>query len=211
MHVFSRSVQLSPGDLRKQMDWAIRITEKANQISEMPIRLWSVVMSPEVGGLGWGLSVPTLATLEALDDKLAADNGYLDLVAEGAPYLTEAGVTDTLVELLYADPTINVEHTRYIQAAVAVAAPGQIVAAAEIGIKIARKGTAVTGCPGTFGRQVFGAMGTFQWASYFESIDQYEHVMGQLNADTEFQELTETETDGLFQGLATLTLVRKVV
>jgi hypothetical protein len=210
MHVFSRTITLAPGDVRKQMEWAVRITEKVNQISEIPIRLWSVVMSGDAGQLGWGLSVPTLAGLEALDDKLTADSGYLDLVTEGAQYV-RFGPTDMLVRLLYADPTINVDRTQYIQTATAVASPGELAAAVEVGVEIAQKASAVSGCPGTFGVHSLGTMGTVQWSTYFESIEQYEHGVEAVNADEAFQQLTSRRTEGLFIGTASLTLVRKVI
>jgi hypothetical protein len=210
MHLFSRSVALAPGDLRKQMEWAVRITEKANQISEIPIRLWSVVMSGDAGRLGWGLSVPTLASLETLDDKLMADSSYLDLVAEGAQYL-KSGPTDMLVQLLYADPTINVDHTQYIQTATVVASPGELAAATEVGIEIALRAGAVSGCPGTFGVHSLGTIGTVQWSSYFESIEQYEQAVAAVNADAAFQQLANRRTEGLFIGTASLTLVRKII
>ena len=210
MHVFSRTITLAPGDVRKQMEWAVRITEKVNQISENPIRLWSVVMSGDAGQLGWGLSVPTLSSLETLDDKLMADSGYLDLVTEGAQYF-KSGPTDMLVQVLHADPTINVDHTRYIQSATAVASPGELAAAVEVGIEIAQKGSAVTGCPGTFGVHTLGTMGTVQWSTYFESIEQYEQGVQAINADAGFQQLANRRTEGLFIGTASLTLVRKII
>lgn len=210
MHVFSRTITMAPGDVRKQMEWAVRITEKVNQISEIPIRLWSVVMSGDAGQLGWGLSVPTLSSLETLDDKLMADSGYLDLVTEGATYI-KSGPTDMLVQLLHMDPAINVDHTQYIQTATAVASPGELAAAVEVGTEIAQRASAVSGCPGTFGVHALGTMGAVQWSTYFESIEQYERATEAVNADAAFQQLTNRRTEGLFIGTATLALVRKII
>ena len=164
MHVFSRSARLALGDYRKQLDWAFRCTEKVNQISETRFRLYSVVMSPGFGTLGWGASVTALSELEALDDKLAADNGYLDLIAEGAQHIQAGTVDDNLVEILHADANVNVDHTQYIESITAQALPGHTMQAVELGIKIAQRATAASGVPMTFGRQVTGQMGTFQWA-----------------------------------------------
>lgn len=210
MHVFSRSVRLAQGDPGKHLDWALRITEKVNQISDSRIRLFRVVMSGEVGTLGWGMSVPTLAALEGLDDKLMADGGYLDLVAEAAQHITAAGVSDSLVRLLYAEPSINPDRTQYIQTAIATVAPGETERAVEVGIEIAQRSSALSGCSSTFGVHELGVVGTVQWSTYCESIEQYEQGMEAVNADAGFRDLTQRQTAGLFQGEARTTLVRRI-
>ena len=49
MYLFSRSVRPGPGNPEKQMDWALRITENVNKISEAPVSLWISVCSPNAG------------------------------------------------------------------------------------------------------------------------------------------------------------------
>ena len=210
MHIFSRTIRLAPGDPRHQLDWAFRITEKVNQISEVPVRCWTPVMSPQVGTIAWGLGVERLAQLEALDDKLMADDGYLDLVTEGAKYVTQDGPSDSLVRLLHADTGLNPALTQYILATTATAAPGQETKAAQIGVEIAKRASSISGVPGTFGICETGPYGTFQWATYCESIEQFEAGNEAVQTDTSFAEFTSKEASSVFQGGASSALVRKL-
>src|SRR3974390_204008 len=101
MYIFSRSLRLAPGDPRQQMAWATAITEKVNQISEVPVLLWSTFASPQANMLAWSAAVQNLTVLEATSDKLAADDGYLSLVAEGAKHSSTGSLTDSVTELIH--------------------------------------------------------------------------------------------------------------
>src|SRR5436190_19102365 len=79
MYLFSRRARLSPGNTREAMAWATAITEKVNQISGLPVSLFTQVFSPGVGTLVWSTFVPDLATLEAATDKLNTDDGYISM------------------------------------------------------------------------------------------------------------------------------------
>jgi hypothetical protein len=211
MYLYSRSLRLVAGDFRQQMDWAVRVTEKVNQISQTPFRLWTVMMSPGVGTLGWGATFESLAELEATGDKMTADNGYLDLVAEAARFVDAATITDNVVEVIHTEGNIDTAHTQYILVATAIALPGKAAEAAELGTRIAQRGSAVTGCPAIFGHSLTGAMGTFQLSTFYETAEEYERASAQLSTDPEFYELSERQTAAVVQGRVTLTLVRKVI
>ena len=64
MYLFSRSVRPGPGNPEKQLDWAVRITEKVNQISETPVSLWTTVFSPNAGQFVWSSTFEDLVTIE---------------------------------------------------------------------------------------------------------------------------------------------------
>ena len=76
------------------MSWSARITEKVNQIAEQKFELWTPIMSPQINTLAWAAVVDDLAALTATDEKLMADSGYLDLVAEGNKFNAGSGVDD---------------------------------------------------------------------------------------------------------------------
>jgi hypothetical protein len=99
MYLFTRSARLAPGNIETSMDWAVRITEKVNQIVELDVGLWARVFSPGNGTLVWTSTVETLATLEASEDKLMADSGYLSLVDQGAKLTSSDAIDDHGVEL----------------------------------------------------------------------------------------------------------------
>lgn len=212
MYIFSRSLRLAPGDMRQQMPWAEAITEKVNQISEVPVLLWTTFASPAAETLAWSASVDTLGVLEATFDKLSADDGYLSLSAEGAKHASAAGITDQLVQIIHADTDVDLAHLRYVSAGSATAAAGQMARAAEVGVEIAKRVKAVTGCPSSFGALRTGPTGCFQWATYFDSIEQLEVAMNRLDGDPGFAELVDGDASRVFApGVGEQTIVRRVI
>jgi hypothetical protein len=63
MYISTRSARLAPGNLRDSMAWALSVTEKVNQISEVQVHLWTTVNSPGVGTLSWAATVEDLEVL----------------------------------------------------------------------------------------------------------------------------------------------------
>src|SRR5258707_15394309 len=79
MYLFSRRSRLAPGNTRDAMAWATGITEKVNQVSGLPVSLFTQVFSPEVCTLVWSTLVPDLATLKAGTDKLNVEDGLVSM------------------------------------------------------------------------------------------------------------------------------------
>src|ERR1700760_1812471 len=98
MYLFSRRARLASGNTRASMTWATAITEKVNQITSLNVGLYAQVFSPGLGTLAWSPFVPDLATLEAADDKLLVDDGYVSMLDEGAKY-DAGGADDALVQI----------------------------------------------------------------------------------------------------------------
>ena len=101
---FNRALRLGPGNLLDSMAWAVRITEKVNTISDSPVRLWSRIQSPGGGTLSWSTVVDHMSELVAIDEKLMADGGYVELAEAGSRFVDGSGVDDTLGRLVHADP-----------------------------------------------------------------------------------------------------------
>ena len=114
MYLFSRTVRLGAGNPEKQLAWALKITEKVNQISETPVDLWSSVFSPNAQTLVWTATVDDLLTLETVESKLISDSGYVSLVEEGAAHASGDPVDDGLLQFVFADPA-TAELTRHTQ------------------------------------------------------------------------------------------------
>src|SRR4051794_10829326 len=100
MYLFTRSGRLAPGNLAAQMQWAMTMTEKVNQVAELDIALWTNVLSPGAGTLNWVTTFDDLAALEASDDKLTADTGYQLLAEEGARFISAEGINDALMQFV---------------------------------------------------------------------------------------------------------------
>ncbi|HUC38433.1 MAG TPA: hypothetical protein VMR97_15075 [Acidimicrobiales bacterium] len=212
MYLFTRSARLAHGRLAEAMDWAVRVTEKVNQISTTPVNLWSTVFSPGVGTLTWTTFAEDLATLEATEAKCMADGTYLDLVNEGATFAAADAIDDGLVQVVFTERDPAGDAPAYVNVVRAVLAPGAIASGLELGVQIAQRATAVTGCPCSFGAAASGPYGGVVWFTGCESIEQLQQAQQAIFADTELIGLIDEKASRAYlPGVAVQTVYRKIV
>ena len=209
-YLFNRSVRLRPGRLPDAIDWATRITEKVNVIDEGAVALWMPVLSAQAGTLSWSRVVEDLSQLMAAEEKLMADQGYLDLVEEGTQFASADGHDDSLVRLVHADPD-GVETAQYASITTAVLAPGNAATGIALGVEMAERIKAVTGRPTSFGASVTGAFGEVGWIMLSDSIEQVQHVTESLAGDADWLKLMDAKASKAFViGAASRRITRKV-
>jgi hypothetical protein len=192
------------------MAWALKATEKVNQISEVPITLWTPFGSPGVGSLTFVAMFDELATLEATDAKLMADPGYLALLQEAGGLLADSGADDSLWQTLYANPDAVSAQPQYVNLVSAVLAPGQMVRGIELGIEIAQRAERITGRPTTFSIAETGVYGAVEWTGLADSVEQLHAARQALNADQEFAQLLDTQASVAYLPAATQAMYRKL-
>jgi len=209
-YLFTRSLKLAPGQMLDSMAWSVKITEKANAISDTPVALWTPVMSPEIGRLTWTAVVEDLAALSAMEEKLLADPGYLELVEEGARYNSGDGVTDGLIRYVHADRE-GVATAQYSTVVRAVLAPGAAVSGVVLGVELAQRAKAITGRPTSFVASQTGVYGGVAWIALYDSIDQVQAAGEALAADAGFAKLLDEKASKAYlPGHSTQTLSRKL-
>ena len=210
MYLFSRSARLAPGRTAEAMTWAISITEKVNQISEVPVNLWARVFSPGVGTLAWTAILEDLAVLEATDAKLMADSGYLTLLDEGATFSSGDPVDDQLVSLVHAD--VSEEGSpAYAGVVQSVLAGGGMAKGLELGVEIAQRVKAITGCACSFGVSGTGQFGGVGWITGYDSIEQFERAQQAITSDADFLKLLDERASVVYlRGTTTQAVYRKL-
>jgi hypothetical protein len=211
MFLFSRTARLVPGDLRKSMEWALNITEKVNQVTELDLSLWTTVFSAGVGTLSWTAVVEQLAVLEASDAKLMADDLYMSLLADGAKHIG-TDVNDMLAQLVYADPDGATIQAQYATVVDAVLSPGASVKGIELGVQIAQQAKATTGSPTSFAVGATGAYGGVAWIVLYDSVEKFQASGDAIAADAAFNELIDREASKCYlPGRTTTTTFRKIM
>jgi hypothetical protein len=212
MYLFTRSARLGPGNPQDSMVWALNITEKVNQISELDVSLWTTVFSPKLGTLIWTATVEDLAVLEATDAKLIADSGYLALVEEGAKFQSGDAIDDGLVQLVHADTDAANTQPQYATVVQSALAPGNSIRGIELGVEIAQLVKKVTGRPTSFGVASSGVYGGVEWISLYDSIQQLQQADAAVSADTSLAELVDKEASKAYVTSATTqTIARRLV
>lgn len=210
-YLFTRRARLAPGNYMDAVAWSTKITEKVNEISEVPVSLWSTVFSPKLGSLSWTTVVDDLSQLETLDAKLLADGGYVALVEEGARFTSDDGIDDAVVQLVHADPDAGAS-AQYANVVQAVITPGSFVRAVEVGVQIAQEAKKITGRPTSFGASLTGTYGEVGWIVLYDSVDQLQASAEALNSNVEFARLLDKEASKAYlAGASSQTAWRRVI
>ncbi len=211
MYLFSRNARLGEGNPQKQLDWALRITEKVNQISEIPVQLWTTVFSPSSGRLAWTATVENLVELETIENKLIADSGYVSLVEEGGAHASGDPIDDALLQFIFADPKTTEIDAQYAMAVQATLAPGGSVKGIELGVETAQLASKITGCPTSFAMNVTGSYGSVEWLTVYASIDDMQRAGEVIAADSSFNQKVDKELSKVYlPGVTTQTAFRKI-
>ena len=84
-YMFNRSARLGAGKTLDSMAWAVKITEKVNNVTGSDTSLWTTSMSPQVGLLSWNTIVEDYAELMTANDKLMAVQGHHVSVHDAYP------------------------------------------------------------------------------------------------------------------------------
>jgi hypothetical protein len=210
MYLFNRRGRLRPGNVREGMAWAIGITERVNQITGLGVTLWSPIFSPSVGGVGWTAAVEDLATLEAANDKLMVDDGFVAEVNRGAEFLTPDGVEDHLSQLVHGrmDPSAP---ARYVAIVSSQIASGGLAKGIEAGIEIARRATEMCGLETLFLMASTGPYGGVTWGTRADSLEALQRGEQAVNGDAGFIQYVDSVAPGVYLAEATTqVIIRRV-
>jgi hypothetical protein len=210
MYLYSTAVRSGIANPVKVMDWALRMTQKINQISEVPTALWTSVMSPAVGSLAWTAVVSDLAVIEDTETKLAADPGYMALVDEATALMSTDPADQMLMQLVHGDRDAASIDAHYASTVRATVAPGSMRTGIELGVDLAQKVKQITRLPTSFAVGVTGDYGAVMWVSLAETIQQVQAANEALNADEDFSKAVDKDAAKAYLPGATQTITRKV-
>ena len=211
MYLYSMSARPGPVNPVKVMDWALRMTEKVNQIGEAPVALWTPVMSGASGTLAWTAVVPDLAMVLDTQAKLIADSGYLALVDEATELLspTETPV-EGVMQLVHGDSDAAKVDANFAMTVMATLAPGAMRSGVQLGVDIAQRVKRLTGLPTSFAIGVTGPYGAVMWVSLAETIEQLQAGNDAMNADEDFARLLDEQAADAYLPGAEQSITQKV-
>jgi hypothetical protein len=210
MYLFARGARLGPGHAQEETAWAIAMTEKVNQISETKVSLWTTFMSPGLNTLFWTTFAEDLATLEATNDKLMTDSGYLMLLEQGARYVSTDPINDVLMQVIHADEIDVNKQPAYIAEVAATVASGAAVRGIELGVEIAVTAKNLTKAPVSFSVASTGVYGAVAWHTAFDSITELQRGQEAL-MDQTFLDLIDAKAKDVYQPAATQTIYRRLM
>jgi len=192
MYLFTRSRRMHSGRVPAAMEWVVRATEQARQITGQQIDAWTAVMSPEVG----------------TGDKLAVDAGFMRSVEE-SDSLFDGPISDGLATIVHGTPDLD-QPGGYVAVVTATAANGRLTDAISLGIEVADAATRVGGQPTVFAIANTGGYGNVMWFTASPDIQTLEAGEAAVNTDADFLAMVDRAGTAYAPG-ASQTLYRKVV
>jgi hypothetical protein len=211
MYLFTRSGRLARGQIREAIAWTGEVTEKVNQISDLPVSLWQTVMSPDVGRMTWSTMTDELEALQAIEDKLLADNSYVDLVDRGAAFTT-GDLQDQLATIVHAPADIAERQAGYVTVVTAQATNGQFGRAVEVAIQIAQKATALSGVDTSVALANTGPYAQLAWITGAADLAELQRSEQAINSDPGFVAfLDDAAGDVYVPGSGQQTISRRIV
>lgn len=161
MYVFQRQMRVMGGS--NAVGWALEVTARVQEVTQMPVSLWMGHAGFPNGSLGWSVPTDGMAQLTEMDGKLQADDQLTKLVNDhGRDYVVEV-MADRLAMIIHGEITEQAPVGSFIGAVIANAAQGKWGEAGAWAPTIADMYTEITGKPVLVAATTAGMMGEYSW------------------------------------------------
>ncbi len=160
MQIFTRQLRLVGAG--EAAAWAVAVTEKAQQVTGMPISLWTGAIGLPTGSYAWSSPIEGMAQSTEGNDKMNSDTDLSALVAQGRDYVAEV-MPDRLHQVIHGEVAGPAEVGSFMGSVTAVAAPGQGQAAGAWAVKIADMWHGITGISPVVTTTLAGPMFEYSW------------------------------------------------
>jgi hypothetical protein len=187
MHLFSRVGVVTGGPV-ETLEWAVNITARVNQAMDIEVSLWQGQFGNPLGTVAWSALVESRAQLAEETLKLAADQGYLDLVGQGQAFAGAIPFEDSLRTMVHmtAEPAEPPPLGAWAEITTAVPMAGKIAAAMAWGVEISDYHAAVTGSPVMFLADDYGTFGQVGWIAVHADAAAADAAAAAVMADADY-------------------------
>jgi hypothetical protein len=211
MYFYTRMGRVRPGRMTDAMTWSMELTEKVNRITDLGVGLWTSRFSPGLGTMAWSTFVPDLSELDKANGKLMADEGFLADVERGGEIFTDAGVDDSVAQLVHTAGT-PVDDPRFAIITMSAMTAGNLGKGIEVGCAIAEKAAQMSGLAASFLVSATGPYAACAWISAAEALDVLDRGEQSVNTNPEFIAYLDEVAAGVFRPeVSTTTIWSRVV
>ncbi len=196
MYLFSRQTVLS-GDAAAGGEWAVKIAARVTEVTGVPVSVWAAWFGAPLGSVSWSAWVDSLDGLSTLA-AVEGDAAYMAMVKEGQSF----GATPHVMSLRSPmNGTPNADQRPPIGAiatlTTAVAANGQLGAAAAWGTAVSAHVESVTGEPVMFLADAYGTFGQMTWIGISADAKAADAANDKISADAGYMSMLD-QTGPLF-------------
>ncbi len=161
MYIFQRQLRVMGG--ANAIGWAMEVTSRVQEVSEMPVSLWLGQAGFPNGSLGWSMPTEGMAQVTEMNDKLQTDDALRKLIIDhGREYVVDV-MPDRMSMIIHGEITGQAPVGSFIGAVIANAAPGKWGEAGAWAPTIADMYSEITGRPVLVAATTAGLMGEYGW------------------------------------------------
>ena len=206
MYLFTRTATISPDHQLDGIAFAVEIAAKAAAVTGSPVSVYRFAFGAPLGTILWSSVYESHTALEAAEQKLMADAGYVEAITKASSLFT-GPIEDALASPVIT--TIAAPHASYWATQASISG-GKFAQALELGSSIANHIADVTGQPTGFFTDAYGPFGQVRWLTGADTGADMDKVRETLAVDPKFISLLESAGDCFAQGSGHSVLIHKV-
>ena len=208
MYLFARTSTAKPDRVLEALAFATEIGAKVTSITGIEVRTWSAVYGAPINTISWTTRVDSQAAMGEAGEKLLADPGYLDSVAQ-ASELFDGAPEDMLADIVAMAG--NGGHSGEIASIVsAQVAGGKIAESMAWGVDMLNHVAGITGRDGLFTRSMYGPWASVGWISLANTMDEVDAATAAMASDPEYLTKVDSGSDLFLPGSGHQVLSRRI-
>jgi hypothetical protein len=196
MYIFSRTGSLDRNHLADGMASSVQIAAKVAQVTGREVRVFNVRYGQPYGTVMFSVRAESFAENAEMWEKLATDQGYLDMASSISSKFSTLP-TDRALSILVASPDVAGRHL--YATTTATAANGKMAEAVAFGAR-AQGVVAAAGFPSWFGASAFGAFGEMMWATGLDTAADVDRFQTFMSTDPGMQQIVAEAGDLFIPG-----------
>jgi hypothetical protein len=207
MYIFSRSTIAA---LDRELDAippAIGVAELVTKLTGHEISVFTARFGAPLGGVMWSTRVESMVDLQAITDKLMADQGYLDML-ESMRGLFMAPAEDRLGRVLTGP--IDAPRSKYYGVTRAAMTNGKQADALAFGVRTAEYIGTAFGTQSVFTKSAYGGFNDVTWIVGFDSEADVDAFDDWQMTDSGYHEILAEAGDLFVENSGHTTLIEKI-
>lgn len=207
MYIYNRTSLAIADRYPEALAFAVSIAAKVEAVSGHPIRAYVTHFGAPVTTLSWSTRLDSLADLETMKGKLAADPGLAAEMQQNRS-LFVGSPEDALMNIV--STTFDAKPKKYYASTVAMAAGGKVGEAVQFGVEVQQHLSKLTGLQSAFGTNPFGPYGQVGWITGADSMAEIDAFQTAMGTDPAFQKMAGVVGDLFLPGSGQSRLIERI-
>ena len=207
MYIFNRSTTLNRHRLVEATGAAVEVAGMVTEITGLAVSVFATRYGQPLNTIGWSTRLDSQAELQAANEKLIGNEGYLEWVSSHTE-LFEDAPSDQLSTVV--SSTLAGEPKRFYTLLTAAAANGRLADAVAFGVRAQQFVADTTGMATAFLSGVYGAFGTVAWLTGADTMGALDDLVAMQMTNADYHALVAEAGPLFLPGSGTTGLIEKV-